>query len=157
MFNLNAELKKVAEKIKAIAESIKTITSINVVPINIQRSFTSSTGMADTGIKVTIPANSYFVLFGTAIWANSRPVAIYLTTTNQALYAHSEGYTEHENASASLAMFTDVECVVQVKARYISAATNLAILRGFYFQVSSGGGYFLTLLRRLLRGGACYA
>lgn len=127
----------IIKALKDVAQAFKALPKYT--PVHVQKTITSSTNMVSTGYSQKIPANSYVCMTATAVWSNCRPVAIQIGWDRSDSNAYAEGYTEFQNASATISFYTDRECNVNVNAKYTSAASNRIIVNGYF--LTFGGGY----------------
>jgi hypothetical protein len=97
--------------------------------------FTSSTSMVDAGVRYTIPANTFFNLTAAAVYSATKPTAVMIEVAeNSSMWA--ESYVANNNATATLAGFTEEPCTIVIKAKYSAAGANSVYLGGYYITTS---------------------
>lgn len=147
MFDLRIELKKVALKVQEILETIKSIKE----------------ALYDSGwieYAEDIQTVKYCKKNGfVTLWIYNNPTGINAKTWTT-VFTLPEGFRPTMDIRiASDTSSGDLFCTARVLTNG-DVQIYLSIYQR-YFNISGtfpvGGGYFLTLLRRLLRGGVCYA
>ena len=86
-----------------------------------------------TGLSITIPAKSFFAIFGEIVWAESSPIAIAINSTTDEVYREYQGSTI-SGSQGSLSGYTDSEITIKVFGKWYSTTTrtNWARLSGWY-------------------------
>lgn len=146
MFDLRIELKKVALKVQEILETIKNIKEAlydsGWIELNNEVSYRKKNG----------------IVYVTGESAGSKGLSAGAYTEIGALPV---GYRPNQTING---IAVDAYGGSQLFTGYIGSGGGImiyAVSHTNYWRMSAsfpvGGGYFLTLLRRLLRGGACYA
>lgn len=94
---------------------------------------TSQTTLTDTGLSVTIPANSFISLTGRLMFSNSpaREVSI---KNGVIQYAHGES-TTNEAAICNFSIYIDSETTCKLYAKSGSSALNDVNLYGYYIKL----------------------
>lgn len=111
--------------------NLGAIAKGNVHNINIYEKFNSTTSLSDTGIRVTIPANSFFSISATAVWGNDKPLACCIQSPKpyQGLTDNGVG---NSGATTAFSGFTTEEINISILAKYDGASQNTMRVNGFY-------------------------
>lgn len=93
--------------------------------------FTSNTAMADTGLSVTIPPYSSYVLTAIARYWSNPPTAVLITTNNDVIGGMASGNVAGSVASATISGYTDGGFTARIFASYSASAENQVMVDGF--------------------------
>lgn len=86
-----------------------------------------------TGLSVTIPANSYFVLTARCSWGSSRPVWVGIASDSESdTSQYAEGIGEKATVSCTYSGFVEEETTFYVWAKWSAAGDNAVLAKGFY-------------------------
>ena len=104
------------------------------VPISING--TSQQMTADTyvytGLSITIPANNYYAIRAIAVWVNSQPSGVRISTSNQYLTKDNTVSTNDEGSETSVVgITTNNPITYYVWGRWIYSTNNYARINGF--------------------------
>lgn len=86
-----------------------------------------------TGLSVTIPANSYFVLTARCSWGSSRPVWVGIASDSESdTSQYAEGIGEKATASCTYSGFVEEETTFYIWAKWSATGDNAVLAKGFY-------------------------
>ena len=105
--------------------------------VAITRNITSSTSLVDTGVHVTVPANSYVCLNATARFSNSKPQ--YLQIVASSGIGAVDCPVGYHLATGTLSCYVSTETTFKVYVKYSGVSTNSIWLSGFYITFGGGG------------------
>lgn len=152
MFDLRIELKKVALKVQEILESIKSIKEALY-----DSGWIETTGTKGSPVKYR-KKNGWVYVFVTSATTGDIPANTFTT-----VFTLPEGFRP-SGVSGSIRLASDAAGGARYTTAIVGTDGNVQIYQtgaSRYFNITGafpvGGGYFLTILRRLLRGGVCYA
>ena len=96
-------------------------------------SVSAQTSYFYTGLSVTIPANSYFVLTARCAWGSSRPVWVGIASdsgidTSQ----YAEGIGELATVSCTYSGVVDEETTFYIWGKWSATGNNEVVAKGFY-------------------------
>lgn len=120
---------------EAIDENAAAIKSLNSSFHMISKSgrFVGQTTAFYTGVSVTIPAKSFYVLSGSANWSNTAPQWVGIAssdTINTSQYA--EGQRSESIATCTIAGYVENETNFYLWAKYPNTTENEGNFAGFY-------------------------
>lgn len=87
-----------------------------------------------SGVEVTIPANSYFSLSAKAVWGNSQPIRVVLSTKADICNEIVSGLNGYQMATCSISGKTTEDTPMYLWAQFSGAAINIVQIQGFYIQ-----------------------
>lgn len=87
-----------------------------------------------SGLEVTIPANSYFSLLAKAIWGNSKPILVVLSTKADSCNEIASGLIGYNSATCSVSGKTTEDTPMYLWAQFSNAEINNVQIQGFYIQ-----------------------
>lgn len=86
-----------------------------------------------TGVSITIPANSFYVVTGTAFWSEVSPTWVGIASSDASPNTQlAEGTRTQSVAACTLAGFTEGELTLYLWAQYSSESSNRVYFDGFY-------------------------
>lgn len=109
-----------------------------MAPVNVSKSFTSSTSFAYTGLFIKIPKGSYYILTFSISYSTNAPTAI--SISNSASHPSGGTYPQATgNGSAGLSItcsgYADQEITLYGWAAYNGAHAQSGSIRGFLSQI----------------------
>ena len=120
---------------KAIDENTAAIKSLNsrIHKIDQNLFVSAQTSYFYTGLSVTIPANSYFVLTARCSWGSSRPVWVGIASDSESdTSQYAEGIGEKATASCTYSGFVEEETTFYIWAKWSATGDNAVLAKGFY-------------------------
>lgn len=86
-----------------------------------------------TGLHITIPANSFYVVTGRAFWSKQPPTWVGIASNDTAPNTQlAEGTRTQSTAACTLAGFTENELTLYLWAEYSAESINRVYFDGFY-------------------------
>ena len=125
MTTVAAELKSQNSKIEGINSSFHVISKSG--------KFAGQTTAFYTGVSITIPAKSFYVLSGSANWSSTAPQWVGIAsndTINTSQYA--EGQRSESIATCTIAGYVEKETTFYLWAKYPNTTENEGYFAGFY-------------------------
>lgn len=137
LFPLDAAYgKTLQDQITQVYSEIPNIPKM--APVNVSKSFTSSTSFAYTGLFIKIPKGSYYILTFSISYSTNAPTAI--SISNSASHPSGGTYPQATgNGSAGLSItcsgYADQEITLYGWAAYNGAHAQSGSIRGFLSQI----------------------
>ena len=126
------------DRFEAVNSKINNIKEPQFNRINIREGYTSSSDLINTGVSVTIPANSYYSITVMLGWHNGRPIQIALGSSETVNNGNMFGSSSQEGNGIPICSkngFTQGnEQTFYIWAKNSSIGNGTVIIEGYYIQ-----------------------
>lgn len=135
--NMNDLEQRIADEFTQLYSEIPNIPQMT--PVNVNKSFTSSTSFAYTGISVKIPEKSYYIVTFSFGYSTNAPTSV--SISNSTAHPSAGGYPQiNGNGSTGLSItcsgYTETDLNLYGWAAYNGAHAQNGTIRGFYLSLT---------------------